>query len=176
MAQWLQQQYGMPYLSLLPPYGLEGSLHWLKTIGQTMGMGEQSFQAVQREADGLYHRLRPATLELQRQWGELWFERTLIAAPSSVAFGMAQALYTEWADTGPLTVVVQDGIPPYPAPSGLDTLLNGQTDSQAIERQLAAMTAGLLLASSNETAILQQRGRRISFVRTSPCLCMMKSF
>ncbi|QDR81173.1 nitrogenase component 1 [Sporomusa termitida] len=157
MALFLQREYGMPYLALLPPYGLEGSRLWLKTIGQTLGRGEQSLPAVQREIDSLYGRLRPATRELQRQWGELWFERTLIAAPSSVAFGLAQALYTEWADTGPLTVVAQGGIPSYPAPTGLDTLLDGQTDSPAVARQLAAMRAGLLLASSNETAILQQR-------------------
>lgn len=160
MALFLQRQYGMPYLSLLPPYGLEGSLTWLKTIGQTMWMGDQSLQAVQREIDGLYRSLRPAALEMQRQWGELWFERTLIAAPSSVAYSIAQALYSEWADTGPLTVVAYDGIPAYPAPPYLDTLLNGQTDSQAVERQLAGMTAGLLLASSNEKAILQQQAAR----------------
>lgn len=160
MALFLQWEYGMPYLSLLPPYGLEGTWHWLQTIGQTMWMGEQSLQPVRREIDQLYGRLRPAVRELQRQWGELWFERTLIAAPSSVAFGLAQALGAEWADTGPLAAVLQDGAAPYPAPQCTDTVWNGQTDGRAVESYLAEMTAGLLLASSNEKAILQQRGVR----------------
>lgn len=156
-ALFLQREYGMPCLSLLPPYGLEGSRLWLETVGQAIGTDSQDLQAVRREIDSLYGRLYPATRELQRQWGELWFERTLIVAPSSVALGLSQALAAEWADPGSLTVVLQDGVSPYPIPHGPDTVWNGQTDSRAVEQYLEEMTAGLLLASGNERAILQQR-------------------
>ncbi len=157
LALLLQREYGMPYLAPLPPYGLEGSRQWLETIGQAVGPDAACHQAVQQEIDALYGRLRPAVRELQRQWGEMWFESTLVAAPSSVALGLAQALAAEWADTGPLTAVLHDGAAPYSSPQCLDTVWNGQTDGQAIEQHLAGMTAGLLLGSSNEKAILQQR-------------------
>ena len=157
LAQYLQKEYGMPYLSLLPPYGLEGSLSWLKAIGQAMPGDTQNLQAVQQEADNLNRRLRTATRELQRLWGEPWFERTLLAAPSSVALSMAQALHSEWMSTGTLTVILHDGVPSYTVPNCIDTILDGQSDSQMIESQLANMSAGLLLASGQEKAILQQQ-------------------
>lgn len=156
LAQYLQQEYGMPYLSLLPPYGMESSLNWLKTIGQRMSTGDQSLHTIKREADRINQRLRTATREMQRLWGEPRFERTLLAAPSSVALSMAQALCSEWIATGSLTAVLHDGMS-YPAPDCIDTILDGQRDSQAIEGQLANMAAGLLLASGQEKAILQRQ-------------------
>ncbi|HEY3425197.1 MAG TPA: nitrogenase component 1 [Negativicutes bacterium] len=157
LAHRLHQDYGMPYLSLLPPYGLEGSLTWLKTIGQKLSIDKQSLQFVQHEVDNLERQLRAATLEMLRIWGELCFESTLIAAPSSVALGMVPAVCCEWVDTGPLTTVVHDGIPAYPLPNGIDMVLDGSSDNAAIEHQLAGLAGGLLLASSNEKAILHQQ-------------------
>ncbi|HMM22745.1 MAG TPA: nitrogenase component 1 [Selenomonadales bacterium] len=151
LAQYLWREYGIPYLVLTPPYGIEGSLNWLKALW----MDDASLQVVQREADSVSRQLCAATLDMQKLWGELWFERTLIAAPASVAFGMAQTLRSEWADTGPLTVVIHDGLPPDPLPDDLEAVLDGRNDEKAVERQLAGLAAGLLLASNREKSMLR---------------------
>lgn len=157
IAQYLQKEYGMPYLSLLPPYGMEGSMNWLKTIGKLMWMGDSSLAAAQQEADELRKRIDGPVLDMQRTWGDLWFENTLIAAPSSIALGIAAALRLEWVDSGALTVVLQNGVLSYPVADCIDTVLHRQGDSLAIEGQLAGLTGGLLLGSSNEKAFLQQK-------------------
>jgi len=157
LAQDLQQQYGIPYLSLLPPYGLEGSIRWLNTIGQALPIGSNGLQAVQQEADKLQRSLRTTTREMQRLWGEPWFEHSLVAGPASVAFALAQALRSEWIATGSLTVVLHDGAAAYPAPPSIDSVLDGQNDSQAIANRLLNLAPGLLLASGQEKALLQQQ-------------------
>lgn len=158
LAQDLQQQYGIPYLSLLPPYGTDGSLNWLKAIGQVLPAGGNGRQAIEREADTLRSRLRAATRDFQLLWGEPWFERALVAAPGSVAFGLARALRSEWIDTGSLAVVLHNGEAVYPVPAGIDAVLDGQNDSRAIEEHLVNLAPGLLLASGQEKALLQQQG------------------
>lgn len=157
IAQYLQKEYGMPYLSLLPPYGMEGSMKWLRTIGQIMWMSDTSLAVVQQEIDELSKKMDGAILDMQRIWGDLWFDQTLIAAPSSIALGIAEALRLEWINTGFLTVILQNGILSNAAPDCIDRILNGQGDSLAIESQLAGLTGGLLLGSSNEKALLQQK-------------------
>ncbi|EGO61954.1 hypothetical protein ALO_20802 [Acetonema longum DSM 6540] len=71
--------------------------------------------------------------------------------------GLAQVLAAEWAASGSITFVLQDGMSSYPVPQSLGTVWNGQTDGRAVEQYLDEMTAGLLLSSGNEKAILQQR-------------------
>lgn len=157
LARYLQQEYGIPYLSLLPPYGAAGSWDWLKTLGETMWMGEQSLKAVQQEADHLKRHIRTAILELERLWGNMSFKRALVAAPSSVALGMAQAVRTEWADCDIMTAAVYDDKWSYSVPSAIDIIVDGYNDSQALETQLAQLSGGLLLGTSNEKSILQQQ-------------------
>ena len=157
LAQDLQQQYGIPYLSLPLPYGLAGSIDWLQAIDQALPNSSNGLQAVQKEAGKLHRRLRSATREMQRLWGEPWFEQSLVAGPASVVFALAQALRAEWITTGSLTVVLHDGAAVYPAPACIDCVLDGQNDSQAIAAQLAKLAPGLLLASGQEKALLQQQ-------------------
>jgi nitrogenase molybdenum-iron protein alpha/beta subunit len=157
IAQYLQKEYGMPYVSLLPPYGIEGSISWLRAIGQIMWMGDQSYLAVQQEADQLRRHIYAGIAEMQKIWGDPTFEGTLLVAPSSIALGMAQALGSEWVDTGDLTVVLQNGTLSYPISTSITTTIHGQGNSLAIERELLALSGGLLLGSSNEKAMLQQK-------------------
>lgn len=155
VAKILQEHYGMPYISLLPPYGIDGSLHWLQELGQAMHRESNHLQAVQKEANNWEKKLRLATLGMQRIWGEIWFEKALVAAPSSVALGIAKALRYEWADIGYLSVLLHDCLPVQFIPAEIDELLDG--DSQLLEKKLASLEGGLLLASSNEKTILQQQ-------------------
>lgn len=156
LAQDLERRCGMPYLSLLPPYGVAGSLDWLKAIDQALPADSGGRQAIEREADALQSRLRAVTREMQRLWGDIWFEKTLVAAPASVAFGLAHALRSEWIGTGSLAVVLHNGEAVYPVPAGIDTVLNNQNSGQAIAEYLAELAPGLLLASGQERTLLQQ--------------------
>ena len=157
IAKQLKQEYGIPYLSLLPPYGVEGSLNWLKALGQVMWMSEASLLPVKQEACRLEHKIRTTTLDLQRIWGDLWFEKTLIVASASTALGIAQALRQEWADTGFLTTVGYGGRQPAVAVSLIDCMQEGEKNSEVITGQVAELTGGLLLASSNEVVMLEQQ-------------------
>lgn len=157
MAKILYERYGMAYVSLPPPYGIQGSLAWLETINQHIPLSGGHVAAVHQEVTVLERKLQSSTLDMQRTWGDLWFDKTLIVAPASVALGMAEAVRTEWLDTGLLTVVTYDNLPSYPAPTSIDTLLTADGGSQLLEKQLAVLEGGLLLGSSNEKAILHQR-------------------
>lgn len=157
LAVLLNERYGMPYVSLPPPYGLQGSLTWLQSLQQHVSGGSIDLGKVRQEVSILERKVQAATLEMQRIWGDMWFEKTLIAAPGSVAVAMAEAVRTEWLDTGWLTVMAYDKQPSYPLPDCIDTFIEATGDSQVIERLLTELEGGLLLAGSNEKAILQQK-------------------
>ncbi|TCL36561.1 nitrogenase molybdenum-cofactor synthesis protein NifE [Anaerospora hongkongensis] len=158
LAQFLQQVYGTPYVSLLPPYGMEGTVTWLKRIGEIMWLEEGRMQPVWQEVQELEQKIRVATLDAQRVWGDLWFESTLVAAPASVALAVAQAVRSEWADTGPVTVLSHSGSCACQPPAGIDQVLDGGCLGAGISKQLELLPGGLLLASSNEKALLQKAG------------------
>lgn len=158
IAEYLRQAYGIPWIAMLPPYGAEASLAWLKKVSEAVDCEEACWQAVLAEHKDLERRLRAGSLEIQGMWGDPWFESTLIAAPASTALGMAQALRAEWTDTGSLTVLLQDGPYPGKAPAEIDRVIDGSQDSEAAEPYLKALAGGLLLASGSEKALLQRLG------------------
>lgn len=157
LAKSLHNKYGMPYVSLPLPYGLQGSLAWLANIEQHLPLLRFNRSRVEQEIGLLEQKIQKATLEMQRIWGDLWFEKTLIAAPASMAVAMAEAVRTEWLDTRWLTVMAYDSRLDYSVPDCIDTFIENSDDSQLIEQQLATLQGGLLLASSNEKAMLQQQ-------------------
>jgi nitrogenase molybdenum-iron protein alpha/beta subunit len=158
MAQRLQQQYDIPYVSLLPPYGINGSLNWLQTISYHMSGDDNGLQTIQREAASLQQKLSIATLEMQRVWGDIWFDSTLIAAPSSVALGIALAVRCEWIDTKRMVTVLHNGVSINQIyPDCIDKVLDGYKEGQEIEQYLAGLSGGLLMGSSGEKAILHQQ-------------------
>lgn len=157
MARFLRREYGMPYLSLLPPYGIGGSMAWLRGIGQAVRLGRTGWAAAQAEADRLERNLHASLLEVQRLWGDLWFENTLVAAPSSTALAIAQTVRLELLDTGGMTVVGHNGTAGYAIPQEIDHYLDGTIDGQAAETALAGLDGGLLLGSSSEKALASQK-------------------
>jgi nitrogenase molybdenum-cofactor synthesis protein NifE len=156
MARFLRQEYGMPYLSVLPPYGISGSLAWLRAIGQVMWLEQTALAAVEAEAGRREQAMRAALLEVQRIWGDLWFDSTLVAAPASVALGLAQAARLDWLDTGFMTVVGHNGSAGYEIPPAVDLYLDGTTGSQAVETSLTGLGGGLLLASGSEQSLTRK--------------------
>jgi len=157
-AMFLEQQYKMPYVAELPPYGFAGSRQWLQAIGQAGGLSEHDFAAVRKECGLLERRLRSAAMELERIWGELWFERIVVAAPASTALGLSQAVRREWADANSLTTIVQDGLDEHFLPEGMEQVIDGRNGGLLIRDCLNELTTGLLLASSNESAWLYRKG------------------
>ncbi|QDR79100.1 nitrogenase component 1 [Sporomusa termitida] len=153
-ALLLQAQYGIPYVAGLPPYGVEGSWDWLCSVAQVSGRTKQALAIAGQERALLERRLRNATQEMERIWGEMWFNQVLVAAPASTALGIAQAVRREWVDTTRLTIIAQGGILQPQIPAGLGRVIDAQKDGQALADCLNQLTAGLLLASSNERAWL----------------------
>lgn len=158
MAQQLEEQYGIPYVSLLPPYGINGSLHWLKAIDYYMSGESNGLEQIQRDVSNLQEKLNSYSSEKQKKWGNIWFESIFISAPSSVAFGISQAMRYEWVKPNKIITVLENGIPfKQSYPEYIGTVLDRYKDQQKIEEHLAGLAGGLLMASSREKAILHQK-------------------
>ena len=158
IAELLEEEYNIPYVSLLPPYGLRGSLNWLKAIDYYMSGKSNGLKTLHQEANLLAQGLSIISKDKQKLWGDIWFENIIIAAPSSVAFGISQAVRNEWVDTKEIITVLHNGVPfkqSYPDYIGI--VLDGYKDQEKIEQHLAGLAGGLLMASSKEKAILHQK-------------------
>jgi len=158
LAELLEEQYGMPYVSLLPPYGIQGSLSWLKAIDYYLSGESNGLKALQHEANYLEQKHGIMNKEQQKIWGKIWFDNIFIAAPASVAFAISQAVRGEWLNAKKIITVLQNGVPlkqSYPEYVGI--VLDGYKDQERIEQCLAGLRGGLLMASSREKAILHQQ-------------------
>ena len=158
LAEFLCQKYQIPYISPDLPYGIDGTRNWLESVRLAMSIQVKTGKALQQEMDDLRRRTQTRTLAMQMLWGEMHFRQTLVAGPLSVAMGMARALREEWSDTGPLTVVVRNKIPEgFRLPDGIECLDDGN-DSVLIKKRLQCMSGALVMASSNEKALLLGQG------------------
>ena len=155
LARQLETKYGMPYISLLPPYGIEDTLSWVNLISARM-QSRPAIALLRQEAELRQREVRTAVMDMERIWGDLWFEQAVVAAPGSVAMGLARALRQEWADIGELTVVAHDALPAITLPQQVDRVLDGTGDSETIQDCLRNLAGGLLLGSGSETAFLRQ--------------------
>lgn len=86
--------------------------------------------------------------EIKSMWGELWFDEALVRAPESMAWGLARALRTEWADVRRLAVAAEAEADA----AGIADEVFSETRTAELAQFLASMKNGLLLASSNEAA------------------------
>ncbi len=156
LAKYLYTEYHIPYIILAPPYGVEGTLRWAEELAGCLTAGPSAGQALRQEAAGLAGELHRNLLNVQRLWGNLWFDHIVVAGPSSVALAVAQAVRYELADTRRLAVILEEGADRV-ALQGIDAILTGTADS-AVRSELICLQGGLLLGSSNETARLRQLG------------------
>ena len=153
-ARLLESICGMPYITPLPPYGRAGTRRWFEEIGHAlpsprMEDAEAEIARITRED---FLRIN----ECKSLWGELRYDTAFIRAPRSVAWGLAQALRTEWADVCHL-VVAADAEGGREASAIVDEIL-GETDARRIQGLLSVMEGGLLLGSSNESAHIDPKG------------------
>ncbi len=104
-AKYLKERYGTPYVVAGIPYGLKGTLRWLEKIAEVL---PSDLESVREECVKTQEELLAAVNEARCTWGELWFDKIIVAAPGTTAFCIAQTLREEWADTEKLTVICQN--------------------------------------------------------------------
>ena len=151
-AQYLAKHYNMKYIAPLPPYGLAGSLDWLRLIAEEIGVSESGRSRAEEEFALLHKRLEKEIVELEMIWEPVWLEKTLISAPYSTALGLAAALRREWLDTGYLAVILQENeaFSLYEAEEADEILTRSAKDSDKLSRLLQNFREGLILGSSND--------------------------
>ena len=159
LAQLLHHTYGTPYLSVMPPYGLEGTEKWLRQVAECLWLSEADLTSIEKQREAARKILQQGALEMGRTWGELWFERGLIAGPSSVAVGLGEAIRTELADVGDLTVMAYGGTSVAPS-TEVDHLFQ-QQDLDALTEPAADLQDGdLLLSGSAEQTLFSEHGKK----------------
>ena len=113
LAEYLQKQYGTPYIFAGLPYGVQGTLLWLQQINAQLPA--PAMDKVTAEAQAQDNYLLSRNNEAIALWGSMWFDNVLVSAPATQALCLAQTLRTEWTDIGRLTVICQQPLKDAPA-------------------------------------------------------------
>lgn len=157
LAQQLKDKYDMPFIAPPLPYGLLGAKAWLENAQAAL---PTDIGACLTEIAAAEHEIFARVNEVKMTWGELWFDRAIVAASSSVAVGLALALRREWADVGELIVILQNTPCQMVKRAEFDRTLCAGQDGQAIAEILNQLEHGLLLGSSNESAFMQRAAKQ----------------
>ena len=155
VAKYLEKKYGTPYVIAGLPYGIKGTVSWLKKIHAVLPCPQ--LEQVEQEAERLQHIVDAKNSEARLLWGSLWFDEVLVSAPATQAVCLAQAVRTEWADMGRLTVVCQQTLKEALTCEAADAVLTVGQDDEAIEAYLNSCKNVLVLASSSESSVLYRR-------------------
>ncbi len=153
LAEYLYEEHGMEYVSLLPPYGLKGSLRWLERIAECLKLAPSACDSVKREANKTEEHLYLHTRDAQKIWGEPWYDVTILSAPSSVVDGISNVLRDEWVDTAEVFLFTHDE--PAEQKHGMSLFTNGEKLRKALLN-----SSGLLLASGHERKLLDETNPR----------------
>ncbi|HBK27502.1 MAG TPA: oxidoreductase [Dialister sp.] len=159
LAKKMEADFGIPYVSVGLPYGVDGTIRWVKKIIDTLGAGDST--KVEEEGKKEKEYLFRKGNNLESLWGGLWFDHILISAPPSEAAGMAEAIRSEMADTAKLTIHFQaktDLIVP-----AADEIRHVSRDDALIKKDYETWDGGLVLSSSHETMLLTRMGKKFTF-------------
>lgn len=149
-AEQMKEQWGIPYLSVGLPYGMQGTRRWMQQITDVFPGG--SLHEIDQEIMEAGTRMHRLGSDMESLWGPLWFDSVLIAALPSEAAGLAEALRSEWVDTGRLDVQLQhESTRLIPA---ADAVLTCGKDEEALHQVYTNWEGGLLLGSSHEASRL----------------------
>lgn len=152
-AEYLEEHCGMPYIAPLPPYGRAGTRRWLEEICSVLPLPQMA--AAMAEIHAAERRDFLRINDLKNTWGELCFDTVLIRAPRTTAWGMAQALRTEWADVRHLAVAA--AVRADEAGAAIADERLAETDTARAQELLTAMERGLLMGSSSESVYADPR-------------------
>ncbi len=156
-ARYLNKRYGLPYISPGLPYGCRGSVAWLEKVHYALPCPH--LERARAEAEETEGRLTVWGNELSSVWGELWFDKALVAAPGTTAHCVAQALRCEWADLGELAVLPRQALQNSYCDCADKSHSAGE--EEAALQDLCSSAEGqclLLLGSSNESMELRRAG------------------
>ncbi len=157
LAEYLHKRYGTPYIVAGLPYGLQGTLAWIRKINEALPA--TSMQTLEAEAATQGSYLLSRNNEAVALWGSLWFDEVVVSAPATQALCLAQALRTEWTDIGKLSVICQQAPAKELACDTADAVYTVGEDDAAISNCLKTCDNVLLLASSSESSVLYRRER-----------------
>ena len=152
-AEYIEEHCGTPYIAPLPPYGRAGTRRWLEEINAVLPPPQMA--AAMAEIHAAERRDFLRINDLKNTWGELCFDTVLIRAPRTTAWGMAQALRTEWADVRHLAVAV--AVREDEAGAAIADERLAETDTARAQELLATMERGLLMGSSSESVYADPR-------------------
>ncbi len=155
LAKYLHKRYGTPYVVAGLPYGVQGTLGWMKKINEALPAA--SLQALEAEARVQSSYLLSRNNEAVALWGSLWFEEVIVSAPATQALCLAQTLRTEWSDIGKLSVICQQSLEQPPACDAADAIYTVGEDDAAVSECLKTCDNVLLLASGSESSVLYRR-------------------
>ena len=113
LAELLYEKYQIPYLTMLPPYGMDGSEQWLLKIMQALHCEASETQAVQSFFSLQKKELQNETGKLRKIFGDLWISEINLAGPYAVVYGLAEALRKELANYEIMNLFVYDDAPDY---------------------------------------------------------------
>ena len=147
-ARLLAETCGMFCIAPLPPYGRAGTREWLAEIGRVLPA--PCADAAQEEITRVTREDFLRINECKSIWGELRYDTAVIRAPRSAAWGLAQALRTEWADVCHLAVAAETK--GAQETMGIADEILSEMDAMRMQELLSCMEDGLLLGSSNESA------------------------
>lgn len=146
-AETMKKRFGIPYISLGLPYGIEGTKRWLAEVLSVLGGTMDPVEAEIRDRGSWMQRLGS---DMESLWGPLWFDRILIAGGPSEVSGMAEAVRGEWADTETLTAQLQ--LPTEKEIPAADQVLTAGIDDVALNETYENWQGGLLMGSAHEAS------------------------
>lgn len=95
LAELLKEQWQIPYLNMLPPYGLLGSKNWILTIAQTLRMHINVISGIENYFKIAWNQQEKYLDKLRKYHGDIWIHNIKIACAYSTALGIAEALRCE---------------------------------------------------------------------------------
>ena len=113
LAEFLCEEYHIPYLVTLPPYGAEGSERWLLQIMEALDCPESETEAVRSFFAVQKAELKTEEGKLRKIFGDLWISEINVAGSYSTVYGIAEALRRELANYETMNLFVYDDGPDY---------------------------------------------------------------
>lgn len=149
-AKKMKEMFGIPYISVGLPFGIDGTLLWVQKIAEALPA--MNLNTIVKKAEEKKQKLQHLGSNMESLWGSLWFDRVLVSAPPSEAIGVANAIRNEWMDTEKL--IIHFLVPTDKTPPVANVFRNVGKDDKGIKEDYDEWIDGLVLGSSHETARL----------------------
>ncbi len=162
-AKYLKKRYSTDFVTAGVPYGIEGTRRWLEKINAALPAAK--LDDVLAECEQERRALEQRNGDIRCVWGSLWFDRTVVAATGIAALCFAEALRSEWMDTGKLTVICHQKISAEYC-SLADEIFTAEENRVGMSELLAEAADLLLVGSSSEASLLRRRGNENCSVLT----------